>query len=94
MRKIVLVLLIGLIFCQSQAQKLRPFNLPETGQTTSYTSTQGEDADYIINPLSYTDNGDGTITDNNTGLMWQKVDGGEMTFENASTYCENLTLAT
>jgi hypothetical protein len=25
-------------------------------------------------PLSYTDNGDGTITDNNTGLMWEKKD--------------------
>jgi hypothetical protein len=24
--------------------------------------------------LSYTDNGDGTITDNNTGLMWEKKD--------------------
>src|SRR5205809_5332081 len=23
-------------------------------------------------PLSYTDNGDGTITDENTGLMWEK----------------------
>src|SRR5262249_52452239 len=25
-------------------------------------------------PLSYTDNGDGTVTDNNTGLMWEKKD--------------------
>ncbi len=25
--------------------------------------------------LSYTDNGDGTITDNNTGLMWEKKTG-------------------
>ena len=24
-------------------------------------------------PLSYTDNGDGTITDKNTGLMWEKL---------------------
>ncbi|MBI3246257.1 MAG: DUF1566 domain-containing protein [Deltaproteobacteria bacterium] len=24
--------------------------------------------------LSYTDNGDGTVTDNNTGLMWEKKD--------------------
>ena len=34
-------------------------------------------------PQSFTDNGDGTITDNVTGLMWQKVDAGEMTWENA-----------
>jgi hypothetical protein len=64
--------------------------LPDTGQTTSYTSTQGEDADFTINPPSYSDNGDGTITDNITGLMWQKTDGGEMTFENASAYSKTF----
>jgi hypothetical protein len=66
--------------------------LPDTGQTTSYTSTQGEDADYTINPPSYTDNGNGTITDNITGLIWQKTDGGEMTFENASVYIKIVNL--
>jgi hypothetical protein len=28
--------------------------VPDTGQTTSYTSTFGEDADYTINSPSYT----------------------------------------
>lgn len=32
----------------------------------------GQDAHFIRNAPSYTDNGDGTITDNVTGLMWQK----------------------
>ncbi len=32
----------------------------------------GQDAQHIYNEMSYTDNGDGTISDNNTGLMWQK----------------------
>ncbi len=32
----------------------------------------GQDAQFIVNEMSYTDNGDGTITDNVTGLMWQK----------------------
>ena len=32
----------------------------------------GQDAQYNGNQPSYTDNGDGTITDNVTGLMWQK----------------------
>ena len=67
--------------------------LPDTGQTTSYTSTFGEDNDYLINTPSYTNNGDGTITDNVTGLMWQKVDGGSMSYASASSYCDNLTLA-
>lgn len=69
-----------------------PCLLPDSGQTSSYTSTLGEDADFIINPPSFTDNGNGTITDNITGLMWQKTDGGEMTFESASEYCLTLSL--
>ncbi|MFI3304252.1 MAG: DUF1566 domain-containing protein [Rikenellaceae bacterium] len=32
----------------------------------------GQDAHHVGNTPSYTDNGDGTITDNVTGLMWQK----------------------
>ncbi|MBF0257949.1 MAG: VWA domain-containing protein [Desulfamplus sp.] len=42
---------------------------------------------------SYKDNGDGTITDLNTGLMWQKSDDGEKrTWEEALEYSEDLTL--
>ncbi len=66
--------------------------LPDTGQTTTYTATFGEDQDYLINTPSYTNNGNGTITDNVTGLMWQQVDGGEMTIENATIYCNDLSL--
>ena len=66
--------------------------LPDTGQTTSYTATTGEDADYLINPMSFTDNNNGTITDNFTGLMWQKTDGGEMAYESTSSYVKALTL--
>jgi hypothetical protein len=67
--------------------------LPDTGQVTDYTRTFGEDADYTINPPSYADNGDGTVTDNVTGLMWQQRDGGEMAFASAAPYCQNLELA-
>jgi hypothetical protein len=54
---------------------------PATGQTTCATSAgaivpcegTGQDGDIRAGVvLSYTDNGDGTITDNNTGLMWEK----------------------
>lgn len=67
--------------------------LPDTGQVTDYTSTFGEDSDYSLNPPAYTVNGDGTVTDQVTGLMWQQSDGGEMTWPNAVTYCDQLTLA-
>jgi len=41
----------------------------------------------------FTDNGDGTVTDGNTGLMWQQEEGGSMDWEGAITYCKDLSLA-
>ncbi len=47
---------------------------------------------YGIN--SFVDNGDNTITDSATGLMWLKDDSGTtMNWESALGYCENLTQA-
>jgi len=37
-------------------------------------------------------NGDGTVTDTSTGLMWQQVTAGSMIWEQAIGYCENLSL--
>ncbi len=45
------------------------------------------------NNISLVDNGDGTVTDNATGLMWQKAEPGTKTWEEALAYCENLELA-
>jgi hypothetical protein len=39
------------------------------------------------------DNGDGTVTDTNTGLMWQQDEAGAMTWAKALTYCESLSLS-
>lgn len=67
--------------------------LPDTGQTSNYgASLFGVDSDYTINPPSYKNNGDGTTTDNITGLVWQRVDGGEMTWESAIQYAATNTL--
>lgn len=66
--------------------------LPDTGETISYTSTFGEDSDHTINAPYFTLNGDGTVTDTITSLMWQQSDGGEMTMEDATLYCDTLTL--
>jgi Protein of unknown function (DUF1566) len=42
---------------------------------------------------SYTDNGDGTVTDNVTGLMWQQATAaGTYTWASAVAYCPTLTL--
>jgi arylsulfatase A-like enzyme len=67
--------------------------LPDTGQTLSATATFGEDSDYTRNAPSFTDNGNGTVTDNNTGLMWQKTDSGEMTWDTARSGATSLNLA-
>ena len=90
MKKLFFLFITTFSFAQSSTKTINL--LPDTGQTSSYTSTFGEDNDYTINSPSYTNNGNGTITDNVTGLMWQQVDGGEMTIENATTYCNNLVL--
>ena len=42
----------------------------------------------------FTDNGDGTITDSSTGLMWQKEDDGrQYAWDQAVSYAQSLNLA-
>lgn len=42
----------------------------------------------------YAAHGDGTVTDNSTGLMWQQQDDNQQrNWEDALEYCENLVLA-
>lgn len=51
---------------------------------------------FIFCPAGYAelvDNGDGTVTDTKTGLMWQKADAGTMNWETAIAYCKKLMLA-
>ena len=80
-------------------------NLPDTGITECYIETglycpmqgepyYGQDPQYVTNPMSYTDNLDGTVTDNVTGLVWQQEDDDvERPWAEAVSYCEALTLA-
>jgi len=64
---------------------LYPALLPDTGQTACYNTTgaeipclnTGQDGENNGNPISYTANGDGTVTDNTTGLMWQRCTAGQ-----------------
>jgi hypothetical protein len=66
---------------------------PQTGLPNKmYFRMVRGNPNYGIN--NFTDNGDGTITDNATGLMWQQSDDGNTyDWENALAYAENLTLA-
>jgi len=81
--------------------------LPDTGQTKCYdpdgnemtcpTGGQpgnGQDGRYQGAPLSYQDNGNQTVTDHNSGLMWMKSDDGvPRSWRDAVDYCEGLVFA-
>jgi len=56
------------------------------------TAFYGQDATYQGNQPSYTDNGNGTITDNVTGLMWQKDMGSKLSFDEAEALTKTLNL--
>jgi hypothetical protein len=105
MKKIAVLSLL-LIFLSSFAFA-GTVNLPKTGQTKCYdtagneipctgTGQDGEIQAGVPWPEPrFTDNGDGTITDNLTGLMWTKdanLPGGYKTWQQALDYCNNLTL--
>lgn len=80
------------------------YPIVDTGQVTFYNNTgeisepsedeefYGQDANYTGNTPKYTDNGDGTITDNVTGLMWQKDPGEKMTWEEAVENVQDFNL--
>jgi len=49
---------------------------------------------WITSNERFIDNGDGTVTDSKTGLMWAREDNGEdIQWRDARKYCNNLTLA-
>jgi hypothetical protein len=81
------------------------YTVVDTGVSRFYSDTDileepnpgepfwGQDGQFIINSPSYTDNGDGTVSDNVTGLVWMKEMGEKLTFDEAFDYAENLELA-
>lgn len=71
-------------------------HIMRTGQTVSYAT--GDDGDLQTGVVwpdpRFTDNDDGTVTDNLTGLMWeQNLDTTEKNFNAALTYVNDSTLA-
>ena len=83
---VLMILILGLLIISGQALA------NETGQSYCYNElgvsiscpTQGEalfgqDANYDKADEGYLNNGDGTITDLDTGLMWQQTPSDKMT---------------
>ncbi|GAA3868220.1 DUF1566 domain-containing protein [Celeribacter arenosi] len=53
----------------------------------------GQDAQYSGLPASYSDNGDGTVLDNNTGLVWQQTPQDDrLQYLDGIAYCGTLEL--
>ncbi len=75
--------------------------VPKTGQTTSYrTGDDGAHQKGVVWPNPrFTDHGDGTVTDNLTGLMWVKVphslsgNSSIQTWNNAIDFCNGMSHA-
>lgn len=61
-------------------------------QPTEDDPFYGQDANYEGNQSSYTNNGNGTITDNVTGLMWEQDMGAKIAFDAAATKAESTSL--
>jgi PKD repeat protein len=59
---------------------------------TCGSSLNGQDAQYTTITPSYTNNGDGTVTDHNTGLIWQRSNSTAMLWTSAASYCDSLVL--
>jgi len=82
-----------------------PSKVTTTNQTKSYNNDgeviypvegedfYGQDAVYETQAFSFTDNGDGSITDNVTGLIWQKTPSDEhYSITQALDYCDKLEI--
>jgi hypothetical protein len=55
----------------------------DTGQVIAYGAHAGQDAHYSVSPPAYKGNGDGTVSDLVTGLMWTQDPGEKMTLADA-----------
>jgi Protein of unknown function (DUF1566)/EF hand len=104
MRLASLALLLALATLASATDRKVFFTVPNTGQAKCYGSSgeiawpkkgqayYGQDGQYWGRPMLFKDNGDGTITDRNTSLMWQRKIGGKMPWKDAGPGAKKLKL--
>jgi len=101
-RAIFAVSMVGMMMAGSVAAT--DFTVVDTGQSGCYDSAGyeiecpspggecfGQDAQHTGNRPAYLDNGDGSITDRSTGLMWSREDSGfGMAWEDALAWVETM----
>jgi len=104
--RVYLVMPICMILMTTIIGYSQTYSIVGTGQTNSYNNTvaitmptegqsfYGQNSNYLGNVRSYTNNGDGTVTDNITGLMWQQTEDqngdGSIDFYDKLKYSEAL----
>jgi hypothetical protein len=98
------VITIGLITTCCFVSICQSYNIVGSGQINSYNNTNiistptvgqsfyGQNSNYPGNIPNYKDNGDGTITDNVSGLMWEKTP--DKNADGIINYADKLTYAT
>ena len=97
-----LMTVIGTTRADGETQESLSYPVVDTGQAHCFSadsaitcgdSFNGQDAQYAGLQPAYQDNGDGTITDLNTGLMWQKDPGPKKQYQQAVNEADSFTLA-
>jgi len=103
----IVLLLVLLLVLPNQGHAQRAYPIVDTGQDAFFDDTRsiaepsagsafhGQDAHYGGNQPQYRDNGDGTVTDLVTGLMWQTVPrlDEKYTFNEAVSAADTFSLA-
>lgn len=105
MKNLIIILITIFLMSSCSADTTEPKSklnaLPDTGQTLFFDSLRpisapvegfdfyGQDAQYGENRMSYTDNGNGTVTDNISGLIWTKT--ADLNGDGSIDYSDKLT---
>ena len=106
-KRILVAAIFLWLLCNCYRAGAHDYRLPDTGQDECYddfdpvevpcvgTLFYGQDAHYPQGPKpAFRDNGNGTVSDLNTALIWQQIDDGtERTWQGAIDCCEDLELA-
>ncbi len=101
---IVLALTTAACVAPGEVETEWVYTVADTGQTDCYDDAgaipcpdageefAGQDAQNVGAAPSYTDNLDGTVTDEVTGLVWEQAQNDEVPYESAAPYCDGLVL--
>lgn len=102
--KLITLIGISILISYNGISQTLTYPIVETGVHNFYSNTAiisaplagaafyGQDASYQGNSPSYTDNSDGTISDNVTGLMWQQNMGEKISYADAINKADTLSL--